>query len=155
MPNYLYFDDSKHRSNFMTQVSRYPLTKQLEQQMFRLFHSALANLHTSSDIELYVNDILTPTEKIMLGKRLAIALLLERKYNHRAIQRILRVSSGTIANVHLTLKTRGAGYRKVIKRILQEESLDAVLDNIDRSLNRIAHLSNPTFHLPRRPRPVL
>ena len=155
MSHYPCFDDSKHRNKPMTQVSRYPLTKQLEQQMFRLFDSALANLRTSSDIELYISDILTPTEKIMLGKRLAIALLLERKYNHRTIQRLLHVSSGTIANVHVALRMRGAGYRKVIKRIFQEESIDSLLSTIDRTLNKIANLPNPTHHLPHQPRRIL
>lgn len=56
----------------MTQVSRFPLSKQLENEMLGLFRQVIVELENEQEVADFLDDILTPTEKIMLGKRLAI-----------------------------------------------------------------------------------
>ena len=80
----------------MTQVSRLPLPKKLEEQMYTLFRRVLSELHSEGDITDFLDDLLTPTEKVMLAKRLAIAFLLEKGYDQRAIHTILKVSTTTV-----------------------------------------------------------
>ena len=41
----------------MTQISRYPLPKKLEDQMFTLFRRALAELHTEDDVADFLDDL--------------------------------------------------------------------------------------------------
>ncbi len=83
----------------LRQVSRLPLPKVLEEQMYELFRKALADLHTEDDVQAFLDDLLTSTEKVMLGKRFAIAVLLAKNYDYRAIQRIMKVSMSTVASV--------------------------------------------------------
>jgi len=105
----------------MTQVSKYPLPEALEKQMFNLFFRALADLRLPSDIKDFLDDLLSPTEKTMLAKRLAIALLLAKDYDQRSIKQTLKVSLTTVSKINFWLKNQGKGYRKVINKFLKEE----------------------------------
>lgn len=105
----------------MTQVSKYLLPKPLEAQMFDLFFRALADLRLPSEIKEFLDDLLSPTEKIMLAKRLGIALLLIKDYDQRSISQTLKVSLTTVTKINFWLKNSGSGYRRVINKFLKEE----------------------------------
>ena len=67
----------------------------------------------------------------MLAKRLAIAVMLAKKYDYRSIAKILRVSLATIAAVNVFIKYAGKGYRKVIERILSAEKKSEFWGKLD------------------------
>lgn len=112
----------------MSQISRYPISKQIADRIFEIFLSTLVNIKNKEEANEFISDLLTPTEKIMLAKRLAIAFLLEKNYDYRAIQKLIRVSSGTIASVNLTLHLGSTGYKKLISKIVREERLTGFLE---------------------------
>ncbi len=114
----------------MVQVSRYPLKKEIEERVFGILLQAIASLKNPQEINEFLEDFLSPVEKIMLAKRLAIAVLLGKGYDYRQIREILRVTPGTIAAVNLKLKYAGRGYKKVVERILKEEKLGKIFEKI-------------------------
>lgn len=128
----------------MTQISRYPLDKTIEHDMFVVFNQALARLHSESDISDFLSDLLSPTEKIMLGKRLAIALLLEKGYDQRTIHKMLKVSTTTVNSVNFSLKQKGKGYSTVINMLRKEEQFIHLLESIDKTLEEL--LSAKAWH---------
>jgi uncharacterized protein YerC len=130
----------------MTQVSKIPLSKSLENQMHLLFRRVIVDLHTESDVTEFFDDILSPTEKTMLGKRLAIAILIEQGYDHRAICKILHVSLATVSTVHYWLKNRGEGYRKVIHKILREEKWKKQLDTLNGTVEAIVSVGKNAYY---------
>lgn len=107
----------------MAQVSSRPIPEKIYQRILEIFSQSLIKLKNKKEVEDFINDFLTPTEKIMLAKRLAIAFLLEKKYNYRSISEILRVSLPTISSVSLMKKLGGEGYRRVMSKLLEEESI--------------------------------
>ena len=107
----------------MSQISKYPVSKQISDRIFEIFLNTLVNIKNEDDADQFISDLLTPTEKIMLAKRLAIAFLLEKDYDYRTIQKIIRVSTGTIAIVNLSLHHGSKGYKKLISKIVQQEKL--------------------------------
>lgn len=111
----------------MPHISRYKLTEnQIEDLSRRMVHAAsLAKNHT--DLNLFFDDLLTRTEKVMLGKRFLIAFMLERDYSYFDIRRFLKVSDPTIATMSERLKRRGHGFRVVLKKLEQQEKLDSIL----------------------------
>ncbi|MBI2442709.1 MAG: hypothetical protein HYV40_02230 [Candidatus Levybacteria bacterium] len=109
----------------MSQVSKYPVNKEVEERISQLFQSAITKLHSTKDVEEFLNDFLSPVEKVVLAKRLAIALLLSKGYGYSSIQDILKVTYPTIASVSVTLKYGGKGYKKLLSVILQDEKSDA------------------------------
>lgn len=107
----------------MAQVSRYPLPKKIYERIFEILFQSVAKIKNKKEAEEFFNDFLTPTERIMLAKRLAIAVLLSRNYDYRSIRKVLNVSPPTIAAVSIALKYTGEGYRKIVDRLLGEEAI--------------------------------
>lgn len=118
----------------MTQVSRRPLSKRTEQQLLTLFFKSFAGLSNSSDIEKFLSDLLGPSERTMLAKRLAIALLLAKGYHYDSIKDILKVSQETIARVNLVLNVRGEGYNLVVRRAMRDENLKALYEKVENAI---------------------
>lgn len=120
----------------MAQVSKYPVHKDVEKRMFEIFRSSISSLHDAADIDDFLADFLSPVEKIMLAKRLSIAVLLAKGYSYPEIRRILRVNPSTIASVSLSLKYAGKGYKKIVNKILLDEKIGAFWQKIEDILAR-------------------
>ncbi len=107
----------------MTQVSRYPISKKVADRIFEVFLKTLVDIKSNKQANEFISDLLTPTEKIMLAKRLAIAFLLEKGYDYRTIQKIIRVSAPTITSVNNARKYGSEGYKRLVAKIIREEKL--------------------------------
>ncbi|MDP1710816.1 MAG: Trp family transcriptional regulator [candidate division WWE3 bacterium] len=101
----------------MPQVSKVPLQKEVEQKIRRAFCKSLARISREEEMENYIFDLFTPTERIMFAKRLAIAALLTKKLPYQTIAEKLKVSTNTVARVNLWLQSSGSGYRKAVETI--------------------------------------
>jgi len=118
----------------MTQVSKYPLKKEVEERIFEILLKTIADLKKPEEVNEFLEDFLSPVEKIMLAKRLAIAVLLGRGYDYRGIREILKVTPGTVAGVNLKLKYGGRGYKRVVEKFLREEKIEKLFEKIDEVL---------------------
>ncbi len=118
----------------MTQVSKYPITDSIYRRITEIFTKSLVKVTTDDEATQFIDDFLSPTEKIMLAKRLAIAFLLEKGYEFREITKVLRVSLATVARVSLMRKVGGKGYQKIINRLLREEEVKDFLSKIGEAL---------------------
>lgn len=121
----------------MPQVSRKVLPKDVEERMFKLFFDAFARISKASDIAKFLHDLLGPVKKVMLAKRLAIALLLRKGYGYESIKQTLRVSSETIARVNIALSHSGDGYRIVVDEILADKQMNEFWMKIEDILTSI------------------
>ncbi|MBI4999422.1 hypothetical protein HZB97_01475 [Candidatus Gottesmanbacteria bacterium] len=115
----------------MPQVSKYPVSTDVYNRIFEILFNAIAEVKSPYDVREFFEDFLSPTERIMLAKRLAIAVLLAKNYDYRAISKILRVSPATIAAVNVFFRYAGQGYKKVVKRILNEEKQEEFWNKLD------------------------
>lgn len=113
----------------MTQVSRYPISKKVADRIFEVFLKTLVEIKSNKEADEFISDLLTPTEKIMLAKRLAIAFLLEKDYDYRTIQKLIRVSAPTITVVNTARKYGSEGYKKMIVKIIKDEKLISFLED--------------------------
>jgi len=115
----------------MSQVSKYPVSKDVSDRMFEVFQMTISSLNNKEDIEEFFDEFLSPIEKIMLAKRLSIAVLLVKGHSYPSISAILRVTPRTIATVSLALKYRGKGYQKAVEKVLLNEKLNAFFEKIE------------------------
>jgi uncharacterized protein YerC len=115
----------------MTQVSKYPISKEVEGRIFEVLTEVIADLKQSLEINEFLEDFLSPVEKIMLAKRLSIAVLLAKGYDYRQIQKILHVTPPTIASVNLSLKYTGQGYKRVVEKIIHGEKMEEFWQKVD------------------------
>jgi len=121
----------------MSQVSKYPIHKDVERRMFEVLRETISSLNNAEEIEVFLSDFLSPSEKIMLAKRLSIAVLLHKGYG--SIMEVLRVTPPTIANVSLLLKYSGKGYKRAVEKIAAEEKMNAFFEKIEDILAKIPH----------------
>lgn len=110
----------------MPQVSKRWLDKKTQDKIVTLFISGIALSQTTDEVSFLIEDILTPTEKLMLAKRFSIAFMLLEGYDYDSIVDVLKVSRSTIGRVNWWLSTRGDGVRRVRARIKKDEQLKKI-----------------------------
>jgi len=79
--------------------------------------ATLTNLGDKKDITSLMDSLFTQTERLMLAKRLAIAVLLERGLSYSKISKLLKVSSVTIGFVRNSIMRNNEPYMKLVRRI--------------------------------------
>jgi len=102
--------------------------------MLEVFLDSIGMVKTREHVQKLIDDLFSPTERVMLAKRLSIALLLLKKYDQRTVARILNVSLGTVNKVSLALQKGNGGYELVVNSIVRQEKFHAFLEKIDETL---------------------
>ena len=118
----------------MSQVSKRSVAKDIEEKMRQILWDSFSSLRRSKDAELFLSDLLTPTEKTVLSKRLSIAVLLSKGYNNEDIMTILKVSSATVAKIKTCLHLDSGGYKLVLNKLLRRDALKELLQGIEKTL---------------------
>jgi len=120
----------------MSQVSKYPLEKELYKEIFDTFLQTIASLKTKDEVSEFFEEFLTPTEKIMFAKRLAAGLLIAEGYDYREISNLLKISSATISTFSSFYKY-GKGYKKVISKIKMDKEISEFLRVIGEKISSL------------------
>ena len=84
----------------MPHISKIPIKKEYYEQLFGEFEKLIAAT-TTKDSSFVLNALLTKTEKIMLTKRLAAALLFARGYSQYQVWNLLKISPSTAQKMYL------------------------------------------------------
>lgn len=119
----------------MSQISKYPISEVVYERILDIFFKALIDIQTKGEARQFLGDFLTPTERIMLAKRLAIAFLLEKEYDYEIIRKTLRVSTPTIAAVNRIRKYGGRGFQRIIRKLLVEEKIKDFIFSVGKSVS--------------------
>lgn len=121
----------------MTQISKRPLSPGLDNRLQELLLQSLIKVGNSKDASNFLADILTPTEKTMIAKRLAIALLLNRGWDQEAIDDYLKVSLGTIQTVKRNLNSDLGGFRKIISKLEKSREWEQIKLDLGQAFEEI------------------
>lgn len=113
----------------MPRVSKTPVSKELLAKTFRLFYEVFSSNSDQDDFLLMIDDLLSPSEKIMLSKRLAIIYLLIKGVDYRDIMKTLKVSSSTVVFYASTFLKRSSKVRNIIESMLKKEKVLNFLDD--------------------------
>ena len=121
----------------MPQISKRPLKKELENRLYETLWAALAKLDKKESVSEFLEDILTFTERVMIAKRLAIALLLNRGWDQEAISRYLKVSTSTVQHVKTVFRFGGRGLQKVLDQLEQDKAWQEMWLDLKQTLEEI------------------
>lgn len=113
------------------------MSSEVENRMFEVFWKTIADLQTANNVSEFFRELLTPTEQIMLAKRLGIAILLMKKYSYEEIVDLMKVSPVTIGIVSRWMKTKGTAFKKAINKIILQERHEQFWDNLEQFLSDI------------------
>ena len=101
----------------MAQISKKSLDRDIEEAVSDLFLKSLSELNDRTEIAFLLQDLLTSTEKSIISKRLAVAFMLRRGFDHRTIANVLKVSTPTVWRMNEKLKQKGSGMRILFNRL--------------------------------------
>lgn len=121
----------------MTQISKRYLHKKIAERILDLFWTSFSTLSTKQKVIVFLEALLSPTEKLMLSKRLAIAFMLLKGYGYPIINERLKVSDSTIWNIKLNLSHKGKGYQKTIEQIMNKEKWEKFWQGFDNFFEEI------------------
>lgn len=93
-----------------------------KEQMVTLdtLYTAAGSLHGRADMKAFLRDLLTPSERIMLGRRIIIARMLVAGYTYRDIAERLGMGIDTVHRVQKLLYDQVAGYEQAVKGVERE-----------------------------------
>ncbi|MCG2692025.1 Trp family transcriptional regulator, partial [Microgenomates group bacterium] len=97
------------------QVSKKNVNKLIEKRIFKALYQVLADLKKPEAVKMFLDDVLSKTERTVLAKRLGIAWYLNKNKSYDVIRQDLKVSSATIATVQQGLEKSGEGIKLALK----------------------------------------
>ena len=88
----------------MPHVSPNTINKKILEQIYKAFFKAATSRHVSQkDHQAFFYELLTPTEKIMLGKRLSAIILLSKGATPYQASKTLKLSQTTTAKLSVRI----------------------------------------------------
>lgn len=105
----------------MSHISQLFLKPAVKNKIMSLLPECIADCQDQQTAASFIDDLLTSTEKVMINKRIAIALMILKGYRTRDVEEILKVSLPTIYNVKQWLEYKGSGYRKLLENIIEKD----------------------------------
>lgn len=121
----------------MAQVSKRKLSENIEKRITEIFCESIVSLKNTNQVSSFLDEFLSPTEKLVLSKRLAIAVLLSKGYDYCSIKEILKVTSSTISKVAYFIKYRGNEWKKIANLIINDEKKSDFWKDLDLALAKI------------------
>ena len=97
------------------------LDKVLEKEIFADLLRYFKRIDSREDLDLFFNKLITPTEKIMIFRRLTAMKLIKQGKKYRQIRKMYDISNDVISKASETLK--GKGYKKNPNRKKKYSSL--------------------------------
>ncbi len=115
----------------MAQVSKYLVSDKIQQEIKSIFSETISLLSNKDEIVSFLEDFLSPTERIVLSKRITIALMLKKGYSYEMIKKLIKVSQPTVAAVNLKLKYSGKGYHRVLDKMIANQKINHIFNQIE------------------------
>jgi len=119
------------------QISKRGVNRKIEEKIFNSLYQVLADMKRPVEVEKFLEDVLSDTERTVLAKRLGIASYLSENKSYEAIRGDLKVSSATIANVQKWLEQGGEGLMIALKRIEADEWAGKMAGKISQSWKKM------------------
>lgn len=111
----------------MARISRIKLKEPVLTKIFDLFFEVVGKNNNKVEFQKVINELLSPVERIMTAKRIAIIYLLLKGIDNRNICSVLKVSSATVSRYNMMLE-KSDGIVPAFKSILRNDKILLFLD---------------------------
>lgn len=98
-------------------------------KIYQLFFEIIDRSDTQHSFYEILDDILYPTEKIMIAKRVAIVYLLLKGISQDNIAESLKVSTGTVSRFSILFSKKETKIMELLKHMITKEKALAFLEN--------------------------
>jgi len=96
------------------------LSKDVKTKYLDVLYTAITSLRSRDEVKKFLRDLLTESERIMIGRRIIIAQRLLEDKSYVEIKQELGVGVDTIMRVHKWLEDENYGYEETIKKLEKE-----------------------------------
>jgi len=104
-------------------ISKNKLNEEILLKVYQLFFEVVSRFDTKDSFFDIIDDILYPTEKIMIAKRVAIIYLLIKNISQDAIAKTLKVSTGTVSRYAILFNDKETKIIKLLKTMITKEKV--------------------------------
>ena len=126
----------------MSQVSKRIVPRVIEERLYQNLWESFGSISNPTEAKLFLQDFLSPTEKVMFAKRIAIAILLKKNYDFRSISSLLKVSTTTINNIYKLINLKSKSYNLLIEKYNKKKATKELFQELERYFYRL----NPGKH---------
>lgn len=119
----------------MSQISKRYIPPWTQEKILDIFLNSMLKIKNKNLANNFFNEFFTPTEKIMLIKRIACLYLLFKKVSIRECSDILKLSTSTVAK-YCDWLNKNKTISDILRRILKEENF---LKLVDKIINEYIH----------------
>lgn len=131
MDNYFYV--LLHRS--MVRITPYNIKPEAYKKVFEIFYEVVSKNKDKEEFNQIFLELLSPSERIMIAKRIAIIYLLMKNIDYQMICKVIKVSSGTVFKYRLLMED-SKGIVPALKDLVALEKIALVFEGF---FNEIFH----------------
>ena len=106
----------------MIRLSYFKIKEEDYNKIFSVFYKVIGETENKDEFSRILLDLLTPAERIMLIKRIAVIYLLLKDIDYLTICKVLKVSNGTVSKYRLLMED-SKGIVPVIKKMVKSEKI--------------------------------
>lgn len=114
----------------MTQVSKHKLRFEVENRIYELLNDSFSEIRDKDEFNNFLDDFLSPIEKTVLAKRLAIAVLISKGNDYKNICAILKVTPNTVSKMSFRIKYGNGSVKKMADKIVASDDNKALLEEL-------------------------
>lgn len=113
----------------MIRISYLKIKEEDYEKIFSIFYKVLGKTADKDEFNKILFDLLTPAERIMLIKRIAITYLLMKEIHYKIVCEVLKVSNTTVSKYKLLME-RSEGIVPALKNIVKQEKVWLFFEDI-------------------------
>ncbi len=113
----------------MAQVSKRYIPPWTYEKILSIFLSSFMKIRDRNTAQSFFDEILSPTEKIMLAKRITCLYLLNKNVSIHQCSDILKLSTSTVGKYSIFL-SKSPKIKEILQKILKEENFMRLIDTI-------------------------
>ncbi len=110
----------------MARISKRKLDDKILEKIFDLFFEIVGKKSSKEEFKNTIVDLLSPIERVMIAKRVAIIYLLMKKINQRSISQALKVSNATVSKYYILMEN-SRGLVPAFEKIMRNEKMSLFL----------------------------
>lgn len=118
----------------MGRVSKRRVNKDLEKDLQEQLSFIVVSLTNKDEVNIFLDEFLTKEEKLMLGKRLILYMLLYKGLTNTQINNALSISHETTRWYREVFDTKPDAFKKTLERLLKREKTQELWKKIENIL---------------------
>ncbi len=113
----------------MVRISPYKIKPEAYVKVFAVFYEVVGKDRDREEFNNIFHELLSPAERIMIVKRIAVIYLLMKKIDYRNICEVLRVSNSTVSKFRVLMED-SQGIVPALKGIVGTEKVSLVFEEL-------------------------